>query len=107
MLQNVHFIKTVPEAVDQALLEFTGGRDQRVKLPQACLTDLHEARFPQVRQVAGHFGLREPERVMDVADAELAAREQMENPQTGLVRKCVNIRSILGWGLILYPLKHI
>ena len=69
------------------LVERRPRRRQAVEAPHAVLAGLDQAGAAQVTQVAGHGGLRELERLDDVADARLPGPEEVEEPQTRLVRE--------------------
>jgi hypothetical protein len=58
---------------------------QLVVDPQASLAIAHESHLPQVGQVARGLRLRDAERLVDVADADLAARQQREDAEARLV----------------------
>jgi hypothetical protein len=61
-----------------------GGRESIVH-PHALLPRLDQARAAQVRQVSRGPRLRDLQRLVDVADAHLAAEEQAEDPEPGPV----------------------
>ena len=62
-------------------------RRERVVHPQAFLSGRDQPFPAQIRQVPGRRGLRDSQAVVDVADADLAVRQQAENPKPGRIRK--------------------
>jgi len=62
-----------------------GGGGEAIVDPQALLPPLDQTRAAQVRQVAGGFRLRNLQRLVDVADAHLAAEEQAQDAEPGAV----------------------
>ena len=76
-----------PHAAEQLLLERRPVLRQGVELPLPLAPHPDEARPPQDRQVAGDLGLDLPEDLAQVADADLALQQQVEEAQPGGVRK--------------------
>ena len=64
-------------------------RGERVDAPRAAPLGRHHAVAAEVSEVAGDPGLREPQHGFEVADAERASRQQMDEAQTGGVAKAV------------------
>ena len=62
-------------------MQLAGRLRQPVMHPQPFLAADHQSPLPEIRQMAGHRGLRQVERLMQVADADLAVRQQIQQPQ--------------------------
>ena len=77
----------VPDAVHRSADErpddgVVDGREPIVH-PQAVSSGRHESRPSKIREMSRGFRLRNPERVMDVAHAHFARREERQDPQPG------------------------
>src|SRR5690606_16774459 len=64
-------------------------RLERVVVPAPLLPVVHQSRLPQDLQVEGQSRLRRAERVLQLAHALLAAREQVDDPESCLIREGV------------------
>lgn len=75
--------------------------DEPVVHPEALFATRHEACPAQVREVTRGGRLWDAERAVNVADADLAAGEQSEDAQPGVVGKCPEeaFEVLDGWGL--------
>lgn len=60
-------------------MEGTARINEGVIHPRRIAPDRHEPRASEVSQVTGHRGLREPKHRDQVADADLAFREEMKH----------------------------
>ena len=49
--------------------------------PQPFLAADHQSPFSEIRQMTGYRGLRQVQRLMQMADADLALRQQVQQPQ--------------------------
>jgi C4-dicarboxylate-specific signal transduction histidine kinase len=57
--------------------------------PDAVAPGCHETAFPQIRKMAGDGRLREPEAVVDMADAHLVVAQQRKDANAGVIRQCL------------------
>jgi len=89
---RVHMAEAVRDRAHQRCQHRVCGWRNAIVDPQALLLCQHQPALFQVRQMARRFGLRNPERFVDVAHAHFTAREQAKDPQPcgigqSLVRK--------------------
>ena len=83
--KDLDLVKTARETLDQSLLKSALRGSQRVMLPKTLFAHLNETGRAQIGQMPRHARLRQPERVVNIADAQLAARQEMQNAHAGLV----------------------
>ena len=62
-------------------MQLAGRFRQPVMHPQPFLPADHQSPLPEIRQMAGNRGLRQVQRLMQMADADLAVRQQVQQPQ--------------------------
>ena len=62
-------------------VQLAGRFGQTVMDPQPFLAADHQSPFPEICQMAGHRGLRQVEGLMQMADADLAVRQEVQQPQ--------------------------
>jgi hypothetical protein len=60
-------------------------RNQPVMHPIAGAAIFHDACVSQDGEVAGHVGLRQPERLLQVANAKLPLRQESDDPQSRVI----------------------
>ena len=63
------------------------GRDERVMHPKAVFANADQASFPEIGEMAGDRGLGSTDDRNEIADAKLAAQEEMEDAQASAVRE--------------------
>src|SRR5450755_1547100 len=78
LLQGLDFLEASSDATDQGPMQFTGRFRQPVMHPQSFSAAGHQAPFPEIRQMAGHRGLRQLEGLMQMANADLTLGQQVE-----------------------------
>jgi hypothetical protein len=79
--------ETLPEALDQLLVEGPLGRAELVEAPESLFAHVNESGSQQVIQVMGRLGLWHPQDGDDVTDAELSILEQVEDAEAGPIRE--------------------
>lgn len=64
----------------------------KTEVDAVCLTAvIHQTGVLEIAQASGNIGLRSTEDVLDVASAQLAAKEQVENPKSVLIGQSLEI----------------
>src|SRR3990172_4735411 len=84
-LDVVDVREAVRDGADQRADDLVGRRREAVVNPEPFLPRVDETRSTQVGQVARGPGLRDLQRLVDVAHADLAPEQQAENPKAGPV----------------------
>ena len=81
-------LETAAQTVEQLLVKRRLGRRQSIVAPMACFSHQNQPRSAQISEVAGCLGLWHAEHVDDVAHAELAVAQHMQNAQPRPVGEC-------------------
>src|SRR5216683_5412191 len=87
LAQHRHRAAADSHRLEKVSVQRRRGRRQRVEGPQPALDGRHQARAPQVRKVPRGRGLRDVQRLHQVADAELAAPEKVQDAQAHRFRQ--------------------
>ena len=86
--ENAFFTKALGETFQQHLMRLVAGRRQTIVHPKPLLSRNDKAGLAQIGQVPRGGGLRNIQNGHDMANAQFAALEQVENPQSSSVGKC-------------------
>jgi hypothetical protein len=76
------------QTFNEAAMERRIGRCESVVVPQAVFSPQNQTGLAKVREMARRFGLRDLRDGYDVADADFALQEQMQDSQPGTVGEC-------------------
>ena len=101
-LENIHFVKTTLQAIDEASVEFSFRPRERIMLPQPISPDLDKPGVAQIGQMPRHLGLGQLQNIVNIADAELPPRQHMQDAQAGLIGKTLKHAIYSGMGNHLY-----
>jgi len=77
-LEKMDFPATSPDAIDELAMQLTDGLCQPVMNPEPLFPADHQSPFPEIGQVPGNRRLRQLERLVEVADTNLTARQEIQ-----------------------------
>ncbi len=80
-LQDLDFPEAHPDAIGKLPVQLAGRLRQPVMHPQSLFPADDQSPFPEIRQVAGNRRLRQTESLMEMADAHLAIRQEIQQPE--------------------------
>jgi len=86
-LQETDFGKASPEASEQGFMDSVGRWGERVVNPFVFPPSFHQSRTTQVGEMPRNFWLGNPQDVLELANAMFPLGKQVQQPQSGCVRK--------------------